>query len=85
MTGRQQFVGSAPTIADEIDRYIQADACDGFILIPHVTPGGLDRFADEVVPLRQERGSFRADYAGPTLRDHLGPGAAPAPRAGRAA
>ena len=36
------------------------------------SPGGLDRFADEVVPLLQERGSFRADYASVTVRDHFG-------------
>jgi len=51
---------------------VQADASDGFILVPHVTPGGLDEFADKVVPLLQERGVFRTDYTGPTLRDHLG-------------
>jgi len=51
---------------------VQADASDGFILVPHITPGGLDGFADTVVPLLQERGLFRADYAGTTLREHLG-------------
>ena len=29
-------------------------------------------FVDQVVPLLQERGVFRADYTGTTLRDHLG-------------
>ena len=29
-------------------------------------------FADEVVPLLQERGSFRTEYEGTTLREHLG-------------
>jgi FMN-dependent oxidoreductase (nitrilotriacetate monooxygenase family) len=72
MTGRQSFIGSPQTVADAIDAHVQAGACDGFILIPHVTPGGLDRFADEVVPLLQERGVFRTDYEGSTLRDHLG-------------
>ena len=72
MTGRQSFVGSPATVAEAMDAHVQGRACDGFILIPHVTPGGLDRFADEVVPLLQERGSFRADYEGTTLRDHLG-------------
>jgi FMN-dependent oxidoreductase (nitrilotriacetate monooxygenase family) len=72
MTGRQNFVGSPATVAGALDAHVQNGACDGFILVPHVTPGGLDRFADEVVPLLQERGSFRADYDGPTLRDHLG-------------
>jgi hypothetical protein len=27
---------------------------------------------DKVVPLLQELGTFRADYTGTTLRDHLG-------------
>ena len=72
MTGRQSFIGSPQTVAEAINAHVQAHACDGFILIPHVTPGGLDRFADEVVPLLQERGVFRTDYEGPTLRDHLG-------------
>ena len=67
-------------MAEAIDRYVQADAADGYILVPHLTPHGLDRFVDEVVPLLQERGVFRADYEGTTLRDHLGlarPSAAP--------
>jgi FMN-dependent oxidoreductase (nitrilotriacetate monooxygenase family) len=72
VTSRQQFVGTAAQIADEIDRYIQADACDGFILVPHLTPHGLDEFVDRVVPLLQERGAFRTEYAGETLREHLG-------------
>ena len=37
---------------------------------------------DQVVPLLQERGSFRTEYAGTTLRDHLGL-TRPAPRATR--
>ncbi|ASR35894.1 F420-dependent methylene-tetrahydromethanopterin reductase [Prauserella marina] len=74
VTGRQTFIGSAATIAEEINHLVQQDASDGFILVPHVTPGGLDEFADTVVPLLQERGVFRSDYEGVTLRDHLGIG-----------
>ncbi|OLR91972.1 NtaA/DmoA family FMN-dependent monooxygenase [Actinokineospora bangkokensis] len=70
-TGRQNFIGSAATVADQINALVQADAADGFILVPHVTPGGLDRFADEVVPLLQEKGVFRTEYTGSTLREHL--------------
>jgi len=72
VTARSAFVGGAATVAETIDRYVQADAADGYIMVPHLTPHGLDRFVDEVVPLLQERGTFRADYSGPTLRDHLG-------------
>ncbi len=72
VTGRQNFIGSPATVAEQINTLVQADASDGFILVPHVTPGGLDPFVDKVVPLLQERGVFRADYAGTTLREHLG-------------
>jgi FMN-dependent oxidoreductase (nitrilotriacetate monooxygenase family) len=72
VSARQTFIGSPATVADQIDELVQADASDGFILVPHITPGGLDEFADTVVPLLQERGVFRADYEGTTLREHLG-------------
>ncbi|TRW88366.1 NtaA/DmoA family FMN-dependent monooxygenase [Mycolicibacterium sp. 018/SC-01/001] len=75
VTGRQNFVGSPQTIAASINDLVQSDASDGFILVPHVTPGGLDPFVDTVVPLLQEQGVFREDYEGTTLRDHLGLGA----------
>lgn len=72
VTGRHSFVGSPATVAATINDFVQADAFDGVILVPHITPGGLDGFADKVVPLLQERGVFRTDYEGNTLRDHLG-------------
>ncbi|HEX3813813.1 MAG TPA: NtaA/DmoA family FMN-dependent monooxygenase [Mycobacteriales bacterium] len=72
VTGRQSFVGTPATVAETINSFVQADASDGFILVPHITPGGLDGFADTVVPLLQERGVFRTEYEGTTLRDHLG-------------
>jgi FMN-dependent oxidoreductase (nitrilotriacetate monooxygenase family) len=72
VTGRQTFIGSAATVAGQINTLVQADASDGFILVPHITPGGLDEFADTVVPLLQERGVFRSGYKGSTLREHLG-------------
>lgn len=72
VTSRQQFVGTPAQVADEIDLHVQSDACDGFILVPHLTPRGLDEFVDRVVPLLQERGAFRTEYSGQTLREHLG-------------
>ena len=78
-TARQNFIGTPETVAATIDDYVQADASDGFILVPHITPDGLAEFADKVVPLLQERGVFRTDYTGSTLRNHLGL-ATPSPR-----
>jgi hypothetical protein len=72
VTGRQSFVGSPETVAVAINERVQAEAADGYILVPHITPDGLAPFVDKVVPLLQERGVFRADYSGSTLRDHLG-------------
>ncbi|WP_042366347.1 NtaA/DmoA family FMN-dependent monooxygenase [Streptacidiphilus neutrinimicus] len=72
VTGRQSFIGTPAHVAEQLNEFVQTDASDGFILVPHLTPGGLDEFADRVVPLLQERGVFRTEYAGETLRDHLG-------------
>jgi len=71
-TGRQSFIGSPTTVADEINHMVQSDASDGFILVPHITPACLAPFVDRVVPLLQEKGVFRTEYSGTTLRDHLG-------------
>jgi alkanesulfonate monooxygenase SsuD/methylene tetrahydromethanopterin reductase-like flavin-dependent oxidoreductase (luciferase family) len=72
VTGRQNFIGTPQRVAGELNRYVQSDACDGFILVPHLTPGGLDEFVDKVVPLLQERGVLRTSYETTTLRGHLG-------------
>lgn len=71
-TGRQSFIGRPETVASELIEFVSTDAADGFILVPHLTPGGLDEFVDRVVPLLQERGAFRSEYTGLTLRSHLG-------------
>lgn len=71
-TGRQAFVGSPRTVAAEMAGFVATGAADGFVLVPHLTPGGLDDFVDRVVPLLQERGVFRTAYTGSTLRSHLG-------------
>ncbi|MFJ8743209.1 NtaA/DmoA family FMN-dependent monooxygenase [Embleya sp. NPDC127516] len=72
VTGQQTFVGTAHEIAEAIDEFVQSDGADGFVFVPHLTPTGLDELVDRVVPLLQEKGVFRTDYTGTTLRDHLG-------------
>ncbi|MFI6557082.1 NtaA/DmoA family FMN-dependent monooxygenase [Streptomyces griseus] len=71
-TTRQSFIGSPRTVAAELTAFVDERAADGFILVPHLTPGGLDDFVDRVVPLLQESGAFRSEYTGSTLRSHLG-------------
>ncbi|MEU9327023.1 NtaA/DmoA family FMN-dependent monooxygenase [Streptomyces canus] len=70
--GRQLLIGTPDAVATELDEFVQREAADGFVLVPHLTPGGLDAFVDGVVPLLQERGAFRTAYRGSTLRSHLG-------------
>ncbi|MDN8549794.1 NtaA/DmoA family FMN-dependent monooxygenase [Microbacterium sp. NM3R9] len=73
LTAKHTFVGTPEHIASEIDRYVQERATDGFTVVGHLTPHGLDDFATRVVPLLQERGSYRRSYdEGATLRDLLG-------------
>jgi FMN-dependent oxidoreductase (nitrilotriacetate monooxygenase family) len=69
---RQSFVGSPATVAVALNRHVQEDAADGFVLVPHLTPGGLDDVVDRVVPILREWGVFRSEYSGATLRGHLG-------------
>ena len=66
------IVGTPAMIADEMQAWLEAEACDGFnVMFPYL-PGGLDDFVDKVVPELQRRGIFRRAYEGRTLRDHLG-------------
>ena len=52
--------------------------------MPDVLPDGLQAVVNGVVPILQRRGIFRAEYAGSTLREHLGLGVLAGPVAQRA-
>lgn len=70
--GRKTIKGTPVEVADTMERWFRAGACDGFMMQFHALPGSLEAFVDEVVPLLQRRGLFRRDYSGSMLRDHLG-------------
>ncbi|MFJ9312965.1 LLM class flavin-dependent oxidoreductase [Pimelobacter simplex] len=69
--GHRSLVGTPDDVADDLQRWFEAGAADGFIVIPADMPGGLTDFVEEVVPRLQRRGLFRERYAGATLREHL--------------
>ncbi len=70
--GTLEFIGSATTIADHMQRWLDERGCDGFnVMFPYL-PAGVDEFVDQVVPELQRRGLFRTAYEGRTLREHLG-------------
>ena len=70
--GGLSFVGTPSTIADEMEKWLLSDGCDGFNVMFPTVPQGLDDFVDKVVPELQRRGLFRRKYEGKTLRENLG-------------
>lgn len=70
--GHATMVGTPEQIADEMEHWFRNDGADGFNLMPPFLPGSIEDFIEQVVPVLQKRGLFRTDYAGSTLRDHLG-------------
>jgi FMN-dependent oxidoreductase (nitrilotriacetate monooxygenase family) len=65
-------VGGPAEIADYLQSWLRAGACDGFNIQSAFLFQQLDAFTSLVVPELRRRGLFRTEYAGTTLRDHLG-------------
>ncbi|WP_141501569.1 LLM class flavin-dependent oxidoreductase [Paenibacillus luteus] len=70
--GHLTVIGTAEQIADLMELWLREEAADGFNIMPPYMPGGLNDFVDKVIPILQQRGLFRTEYLGHTLRDHLG-------------
>lgn len=70
--GHRSLVGTPEQVADTVELWFTTGAADGFNVMPPVLPAGLEVFVDHVVPILQERGLFRREYAGSTLREHYG-------------
>jgi FMN-dependent oxidoreductase (nitrilotriacetate monooxygenase family) len=66
------FAGTPGTVADRMQEWFEAGACDGFMLQVPYLPGGLELLVHGLVPELQRRGLFRTEYDGTTLRDTLG-------------
>ena len=67
-----RFVGTGTEVADQMEEWMEADACDGFVIAATHSPGAYEDVVRLVVPELQRRGRFRAQYTGATLRDTLG-------------
>lgn len=67
----REFAGTPEQVADAIQRWFEQRAADGFI-INSLLPDGLQYFTELVVPILQQRGLFRTEYTGDTLRGNLG-------------
>lgn len=69
---RGTFVGTAEQVANELQRWVEYGAADGFIISPENIPTALEDVVEKVVPILQQRGIARVEYEGDTLRQHLG-------------
>jgi len=64
--------GTPKQLADDMQAWLEAGACDGFnLLFPHY-PKPLEEWVTMVIPELQRRGIFRTEYEGKTFRENLG-------------
>jgi FMN-dependent oxidoreductase (nitrilotriacetate monooxygenase family) len=70
--GHLNVVGTAEQVADTMQNWFLAGACDGFNIQAPYVMGGLEAVTGQLIPVLQDRGLFRREYEGTTLRDHFG-------------
>lgn len=72
-TQRASFIGTPYQVALQLAQSVRERASDGFVVVPHLIPTGLDQFVDTVIPELQDLGAYRHQYEpGATLRQSLG-------------
>ena len=72
LPGGLDFTGTPEGLAQLMTDWWDTGAADGFTVMPNVLPGQLAAFVDHVVPILRKPGLARSEYAGTTLRDHVG-------------
>ncbi len=70
--GHRQIIGSVEQVAAALQETFEEGGADGFALAQPVLPQSLKDVASMLIPELQRRGLFRREYAGVTLREHLG-------------
>ncbi|GAA1858153.1 LLM class flavin-dependent oxidoreductase [Myceligenerans crystallogenes] len=70
--GHRTLAGTPEQIADALQEWYDDGAADGFNVMAPVLPSGLEQFIDHVLPILRDRGLFRSEYEGTTLREHYG-------------
>ncbi len=66
------IVGGPKEVADRLEEWFAAPACDGFVVSATHVPGAYEDFVRHVVPELQRRGLFRKEFEGTSLRENLG-------------
>ena len=70
--GHWQVIGTPEQIADALEERFLAHGADGYNVMAPILPGGLTDFIELVLPELRRRNLVRSEYAGTTLREHLG-------------
>ncbi|AJS61328.1 NtaA/DmoA family FMN-dependent monooxygenase [Paenibacillus sp. IHBB 10380] len=65
-------VGTVEDVLNDIIERFEAGAIDGFIALPGGSEKSMEIFFEKLMPELVERGLFRSEYMGGTLREHLG-------------
>ena len=65
-------VGTVEDVLNDILQRFEAGAIDGFIALPGGSERSMELFFERLMPQLAERGLFRSEYTGSTLREHLG-------------
>lgn len=67
----QVAVGTAHSVADQLEGWKEETGVDGFNVAYAVTPGTFEEFVEHVIPILQDRGLVRREYEEGTLRKNL--------------
>jgi FMN-dependent oxidoreductase (nitrilotriacetate monooxygenase family) len=70
--GHHVVIGTPEHVAEQMETWFTQGAADGFNVMGASLPSGLETFVETVVPILRERGLFRNEYEGTTLREHYG-------------
>jgi N-acetyl-S-(2-succino)cysteine monooxygenase len=72
LPGGLHHTGTPESLAELIEAWWRAGACDGFTLQPLRLPVDLELFVDHVIPILQQHGIAQREYRPGTARDKLG-------------
>ena len=70
--GHFTFIGTPDQAADTIISWFEGGAADGFNVMAPALPSQLEAFIEHVLPILRDKGLFREEYRGTSLRDHYG-------------
>lgn len=70
--GHRMIFGTPEQIADQLEEWIINEGADGYNLMFSHFPNSMEDFVIKVIPILQQRGLFRTEYEGSTLRENLG-------------